>query len=357
MNGRHRTSLALILLLLALAALAAAVLSLAVGRQPLPLRQVYLAMVHPGAAEVQAVVIVRRLRLTRTVLALLVGAALAVSGMVMQGFFQNPMANPYLLGVSSGASLGATVGLLIAPEAARRLAAAAPRWEAVARWFYAGDFGLAVSLLAFLGAVGVTFVVYLLSREGGRTPVTTLLLTGIALGSLASALSAYLYITRPDGMEKVILWVMGTFQRADGRRVWTMAAVTAGGAGLAAAFCRDLNVMQMGDETAHYLGVDVARVRKVLLVTASLLAAGAVAVVGVIGFVGLVVPHLMRLLTGPRHERLLPACVLGGGTLMLLADVAARLIHPAEAPVGIVTAFIGCPFFLYLLRRSRRGRE
>lgn len=356
MSGHRPIKLAALLIVLGAATLAAALVSLCLGSESLPLGQVVrvLTGVSAGAppaggvSDEQAATIVLRLRLPRTVLALLVGAALAVSGMVMQGFFQNPMADPYLLGVSSGASLGATVGLVLVPT-------------------MAGGFGVSVAVLAFVGALVVTLVVYLLSRVGGRTPVTTLLLTGIAVGSLAAALSAFIYISRPGGMQDVILWLMGSFQKADGRRVLTMGGVCLAGVAVVAAFCRDLNVMLMGDEVAHVLGVEVERVRKVLLVVASLLAAASVAVVGVIGFVGLVVPHLMRLVTGPKHERLLPVCVLGGGLLTLLADILARggwiegLVGSslggllgAEVPIGIVTAFIGCPFFLYLLRRSKR---
>lgn len=361
-HGRY-PNFSMLLISLGGAVVTASVLSLCLGDQPLPVRQVVRvlftgsadkgAVTQPvasgGVTDEQARTIVRQLRVPRTLLALLVGAGLAVSGMVMQGFFQNPMANPYLLGVSSGASLGATVGLVLLPTVG-------------------AAFGAPVAVLAFAGALLVTFVVYALSRVGGRTPVTTLLLTGIAVGSLAQALSAYIYIRRPGGMQDVILWIMGSFQKADGPRVLTMAGTMVVCLGVVAAYCRDLNVLLMGDEPAHHLGVEVARVRQVLLVVASLLAAASVAVVGVIGFIGLVVPHLMRLLTGPRHERLLPACVLGGGLLTLLADLIARggwttrlfggtlggVLPTTEIPIGIVTAFIGCPFFLYLLRRSKR---
>jgi iron complex transport system permease protein len=348
----HRPSAyPVVLAVLGLGAVAAFVLSLCLGSEPLSLRRVSLALFHPSEADQRALTIVHYVRIPRTFLAFFVGMALAVSGMVMQGFFQNPMADPYLLGVSSGASLGATAGILVFPPVFESLAAKldwSPLLQQVVNM-------VTTTNLAFIGALLVTFVVYILARVGGRTPVTTLLLTGIAIGSLASALSAFLYIRLPNGMQEVILWMMGSFQKANGVGVAVMAATALIGLAVVALYTRDLNVMLMGDETAQHLGVEVERVRRILLVAASFLAATAVALVGIIGFVGLVVPNLLRLVTGPKHERLLPTCVLAGGALTVLADVAARLVYAAEVPVGIVTAFIGCPFFLFLLRRTRRG--
>ncbi|MFP4248228.1 MAG: FecCD family ABC transporter permease [Armatimonadota bacterium] len=285
--------------------------------------------------------IVFDLRLPRLALALLVGASLSVAGVVMQAFFQNPMAAPSIIGISAGASLGATVAVVSGAGAG------------------IGFAGLgAVPVAAFAGALLVTALVYVLSRRGGRTPVGVLLLTGIAMGSLMSALAALVLVMGQDpsrrDLDQVVYWMLGSVAG----RTWTHVLVVLPYIGIAGAltwiFGRDLNVLTLGDDTAWYLGLNVEQVRLILLALSSLLTAGAVAVSGVIGFVGLVVPHLMRIIAGPDHRTLLPASAIAGGTLLVLADVVARTIAaPTEIPVGIITSLIGAPFFLYLLHRRR----
>ena len=278
-------------------------------------------------------IIVWDLRLPRVILAVLVGASLALSGAVMQGFFQNPMADPYIIGVSSGAALGATLAM----------------YSGIEFWF----FGIsAVSVFAFVGALAVTFLVYGISMRGGQLPITVVLLTGIALGALAAALTSFLLITSERDLQRILYWLMGSLSSRRWDHVQTILPYTLIGAVVLRFFARDLNVILQGEENAQFLGVDVERTKRILLVLAALLAAAAVAVSGIIGFVGLVVPHIMRLLVGPDHRKLFPASLLGGAILLVGADILARtLIAPTEIPIGIITSVLGCPFFLYLLSR------
>ncbi len=286
--------------------------------------------------------IIFELRLPRVVLALLVGAALAMSGVVMQAFFQNPMAAPSIIGVSSGASLGATLAIILGLQVS-----------------FAGL--SAVPLVAFATALGVTGAVYALSRRGGRTPVGVLLLTGIAVGSFMSAISALILVTGQDpthrDLDQVIYWMLGSVADRGWSYVTMILPYVAVGGVLTWVFGRDLNLLSLGDEVAGYLGMDVERVKLALLALGSLLAASAVAVSGVIGFVGLVIPHVMRIICGPNNRVLLPASALAGAALLAAADLAARtLLAPTEVPVGIITSLLGAPFFLYLLHRRREYR-
>ena len=281
------------------------------------------------------VTILLDIRLPRVILAVLVGAGLAASGTVMQGFFQNPMADPYIVGVSSGAALGATVATILK--------------------FQIRLFGLSpIPALAFIGAVGVTFLVYALSIRGGKIAVSTLLLTGIAVGSLLTAITSFIMVTGEEDLHAILFWLMGSFSSRGWDHVTMILPYLLIGLLVVRIFARDLNVMLLGDETAHHLGINVEQVKRVLLIVSALLAAASVSVSGIIGFVGLIVPHIMRLLVGPDHRTLIGASALAGGILLTLADAAARLIiAPSEIPVGIITSLIGAPFFLFLLSRKK----
>ncbi len=274
------------------------------------------------------------LRLSRAVLAFLVGAALALSGAILQGYFRNPMADPFVVGVSSGASLGAVVATALGFEAA-----------AVG---FSGP-----GLLAFLSGLTIVSLVYALSLRRGGFRVETLLLTGIAAGALASALTSFLLFMRSDSYEQAVFWLLGSFQIAEWSQVatiapWFLACLLA-----SVWLARDMDLLALGDETAQALGSPVRRVRKAFLAMSALLAALAVAVSGIIGFVGLVVPHWVRILIGPGHRPLFPAAALAGGTFLLYCDLLARNLLPAELPIGIITAAVGAPFFLYLLHKKR----
>lgn len=322
------------------------VVSLGTGPVSIPPGRVFALLMHepavaPTAPEsgvtsaAAAAVIVRQLRPPRVLLAVLVGASLALSGAVMQGFFQNPMADPYIVGVSSGAALGATAALAFSIDL----------WVAGIH---------AASLFAFAGALAVTFLVYGIARRGGRVPTTLLLLTGVAVGSLAAALTSLLMLTTRTDLHRILFWLLGSFSSRRWEHVHMVWPWALAGAVTLQFFARDLNVLLQGEENAQFLGVDVERVKRILLVVTALLTAAAVSVSGIIGFVGLVVPHAMRMIVGPDHRRLLPASVLGGAILMVAADMVARtIIAPAELPVGVITALLGCPYFLYLLGRRR----
>ena len=274
------------------------------------------------------------LRLSRAVLAFLVGAALALSGAILQGYFRNPMADPFVVGVSSGASLGAVL--------------------ATALGFEAAIFGFSgPGLLAFLSGLGIVSLVYVLSLRQGGFKVETILLTGIAAGALASALTTFMLFMRSDSYDQAVFWLLGSFQLAEWSQVATIAPWLVLCLLASLWLARDMDLLALGDETAQALGSPVRRVRKAFLVMSALLAALSVAVSGIIGFVGLVVPHWVRLLIGPGHRTLFAASALAGGTFLLYCDLLARNLLPAELPIGVITAAVGAPFFIYLLHKKR----
>lgn len=281
-----------------------------------------------AAGHEQIVLVVRA---PRVVLAAGVGATLGLSGAAFQGLLRNPMADPYVIGVSSGAALGATVAMSLGGGLARGL----------------------VPVAAFGGALASIAAVYSLARSGGRVPLLNLLLAGIAVSSFLSALVSALMVFTHRDVRPVLFWLMGGF----GGRGWfhVLAAypyMLAGGL-VVLASARELNALLLGEDSARQLGVDVERAKLVLVGAASLATAAAVSVSGIIGFVGLVVPHITRLVVGADHRILLPGSALAGAALLVMADTVARIaLPPAEIPVGIVTALVGGPFFLYLLRRA-----
>jgi iron complex transport system permease protein len=275
------------------------------------------------------------IRLPRIVLALLVGAALSTAGTSFQGIFRNPLAEPYLLGVSAGAGLGATIAIVLRPLDSL------------------GIYGL--PLLAFVGAVLAAFLVYRLATFGGLTGGAALLLSGVAVGSTLTAVMSFLMVSTQDDLHTVVAWLMGGLSAATWPKVWITLPVVGAGFVYMLLSSRRMNLLLMGEERARELGIDAQRTRRNLMIVAALTTASAVAFSGLIGFIGLMVPHIMRLLVGPDHRRLLPASALFGALLLLLADTVARTVMaPSEIPVGIITAATGGPFFLYLLR-SRKG--
>ncbi|MEE8413732.1 MAG: iron chelate uptake ABC transporter family permease subunit [Dehalococcoidales bacterium] len=287
----------------------------------------------PGTTET----IILDIRLPRVILAGLVGAALAIAGATYQGLFRNPLADPYLIGVAQGAALGAVIGFLLPFN-----------WQGM-------GFGL-IPLLAFSGALFSVAVVYLLARVGGALPVTTLILAGVALGALWGSVVSYLIITSGEVMHGIIFWLMGSFSLSDWSEVKVVLPYVVVGTGVILLYSRSLNVMQLDEEQAQQLGINVERVKLILLTAATLITAAAVSFVGIIGFVGIIIPHIVRLLWGPDHRSLLPLSVLTGAIFLVIADLIARtILAPMEIPVGIITAVCGVPFFLYLLRRKRRA--
>jgi iron complex transport system permease protein len=325
--------------LLLLAMLAAAV----TGKASLPAGDVARILAHHGGAVMEETwpashaAILLEIRLPRIVLAGLAGGALAMAGTTYQGLFRNPLADPYLLGVASGAGFGAVLAFILPlPLGFSRLAA--------------------VQFLAFAGALLAVAAVYALARSGAGAPATTLVLAGVALGALANAATTLLMSFRGDQLLVIYGWLLGGFNTATWTEVRLVAPlVTATGVAMALAG-RTLNLLQFGEEQAATLGVDVERARLVLVAVASLATAAAVSAGGLIGFVGLVVPHAARLLFGPDHRRLLPLTLLLGAAFLIAADTVARSLPGAhEVPVGVVTAAVGAPFFLALLRQEKRA--
>jgi len=282
-------------------------------------------------AELGTSPIVRDLRLPRALLAFLVGGALATAGTGLQGLLRNPLADPFLLGLSGGAGLGVVLAIALG---------------------WGGPWGLPVA--AFAGAMGAMVLVYRLGLVGGGAlDPRTMLLAGVAVGAFAAAVTtAIVSLAEASQLRNAFLWLWGGLSGASWQTVAVLAVYAPVPLAVLAAAARPLDLLALGEEPARYLGADVERVKRRVYLAASLLTAAAVAVSGVIGFVGLLVPHLARLVWGHRHRALLPAAFVGGGTLLTLADTLARtVVAPRELPVGIVTALVGVPVFALLLRR------
>ena len=281
------------------------------------------------------------IRLPRICLAILIGAILAISGAVMQGLFRNPLAAPSLIGVSSGASVGASVVIVLAGA-----------------WLQSNT-ALGLSLVAvgaFIGSFLVTVLVYRLSTSALGTSVTTMLLAGIAVSALAGAVSGLLsYYADNEMLRQISIWQMGNLSTANWQRVLVLTVVAILVLSLFPRESKSLNALLLGESEARHLGIDVQQVKRKLILLTTLGIGTAVAIGGMIGFVGLIVPHIVRLLIGPDHRWLLPVSALAGGVLLLLADTIARIIiAPTELPTGILTAILGAPFFIMLLVQQRR---
>jgi iron complex transport system permease protein len=281
-------------------------------------------------------VIVFQIRLPHTVLIGLTGAALAGSGAAYQGLFRNPLADPYLIGVASGAGLGAVIAMAF-------------RWPSDLLGLFT------VPIAAFVGAGLTVLIVYSLARTGKALPTTTLILAGVAVGSFASALTSYFMLRSEGQIHRAIAWLLGGASLSGWNPVWAALPYIFLGLGVLVTAGHALNVLQFGDEQAQQLGLPVERIKMLLLVAASLSTAAAVSFSGVIGFIGLIVPHLVRILWGADYRHLIPLSIFGGATTLLLADLLARiLLAPQVLPVGIITALAGAPFFLWVLQRSKR---
>jgi len=296
------------------------------------LASLFAGAVHVPVEEMSRSTIVR-LRLARTVLSMVAGAGLSVAGVIFQAILRNPLAEPYVLGVSSGAGLGAALAIVLGLTAA-------------GMWTVPG--------MAFAGALGTVLLVYALARTAaGPAPAQTLLLSGVVVSAVFSSMLMFLLsVARSEELHGVVWWLLGSLEAFDWRLLRVVAAVVAGGLLVTLLFARDLNLMTLGEEPAAHLGLDVRWTRGLFFTTASLMTGATVAACGLIAFVGLIVPHSVRLTIGPDHRLLVPASALAGATFLVLADSLARTaLAPLEIPIGVITAFLGGPFFLYLLRR------
>lgn len=321
-------------------------LSLALGPVSLPLGDTLRALARlvglPVAAgeSGQAELIVGQIRLPRTLLGVAAGGVLALAGVAMQGLFRNPLADPGLIGVSSGAALGAAIAIVFGASIGGLPEAFAP---------------YLLSVCAFAGGLLVTALVYRLGRHNGQTSVATMLLAGVALTALTGALiGLFTYLADDATLRTLTFWNLGSLNGASYPRLWPLLLITLLVACWLPRRVDALNALLLGESEARHLGFDVERLKVELILCTALGVGAAVAAAGMIGFIGLVVPHLLRLIVGPDHRVLLPASMFGGAILLLFADLLARLaLAPAELPIGIVTALIGAPFFLYLLIRGR----
>ncbi len=332
-RGRWYAFLGLLLTVL----MASMLLTLAVGSTVIS-PGVILKMIFSRIAEIDKTwdscleTIIFSVRMPRILSAVIVGGALGIAGCAMQGIFRNPMASPYVTGISSGAVFGAS--LIIALNLSRA-------WMTPA---------------AFIFALSTSFLVYYLAKVKGKVPVGTLLLSGIAVSLFFSALITFTqYIAGERQLQEMMFWLMGGLWTSNWEKMLvTVPLIILGGGGILC-FGRDLNILLSGEEQACSLGVDVDNVRKIILILVSVVTTGAVAFFGIIGFVGLIIPHIMRIFIGPDHRVLLPASFLGGAIFLLWMDTLARtIIRPSELPVGIVTAMVGVPFFIFLLRKRKK---
>lgn len=271
------------------------------------------------------------LRLLRAILGASAGAGLASCGAVFQALLRNPLAEPYILGVSSGAGLGAVL--------------------AVVAFGYTG----LLPAPAFLGGLVTIFMVYNLSRMGQKVPIQTLLLSGVVINSVFSSLILFFISTAANpALHDAMWWLLGNLQVFDTYLVYAAAAASAAGIFVFSSYARELDAISMGEEEAMHLGIDIERTKKILFLATSLITAVLVSACGLIGFAGLIIPHIARLIVGPRHKILIPASAMLGAAFLVLSDLLARIIiRPIEIPIGVITAFLGGPFFLYLLRKAR----
>jgi ABC-type Fe3+-siderophore transport system permease subunit len=333
-QGRFRTALLILSVLLMLAV----VYSMTWGAVRVPVHDLLWAMQGKRPLTTEEHAILFEIRLPRILAAGCVGCALSIAGLLFQGLFRNPLADPYVIGSSGGAVLGASIGMFVLPQ--------------FSMWGFS-----ATALLAFGGSVGTIGLVYWLARIGGRTSVVPLLLAGFAVSTMLGYSSYFVDILNRDyGMGRVLAsWLHGVISVPQWGQLVVIFVMLLVGSGLSYPLMRRLNTLALGDEYAQQLGVHVEATRVAIILTGAMLTAAAVALGGLISFVGLIVPHLARMILGPEHTRLLPVTALSGALFLVITDTLARtLLAPSEIPVGVLMAFLGGPFFLYLLRRTKR---
>ncbi|WP_372407122.1 FecCD family ABC transporter permease [Streptomyces luteireticuli] len=316
--------------------------SAGIGAYDIPLGDVVGSLLHRaglGGTELDRVgeSVLWNVRLPRVVLALLVGSSLGCAGALMQGVFGNPLAEPAVIGVSMGSAVGAVASIALGLS-------------------FFGNW--TITTCAFASGLVTVLVVYALSRSGGRAEVVTLLLTGIAMNALTGALIGLgVFLADNAQVSQIAFWQLGSLAQATWPKVLAVLPCAVAGLSVAPLYARKLDLLALGERPARHLGVDVERLRLVLVLVVALLTAAAVAVAGVVSFVGLLVPHLLRMAAGPGHRFLIPGSAVGGALVLVSADLAARTaVQPAELPLGVLTALVGSPFFFVLLRRGRRGR-
>ncbi|RFU86210.1 iron ABC transporter permease [Streptomyces triticagri] len=340
-RGARRRGTPYVLTVLLVAALVlGCLLSAGIGSYGIPLGDVLASVQHRiglGGESLGRVgeSVLWNVRLPRVTLAVLVGASLGCAGALMQGVFGNPLAEPGVIGISSGAAVGAVAAIALGLN-------------------FFGNW--TVTFCAFVAGLITVLVVYSLARSGGRTEVVTLILTGIALNAFAGALiGLFLFVADNAQVTQITFWQLGSLSQATWPKVLAVLPCALAGLLIAPFHSRRLDLLALGERPARHLGVDVERLRVVLILVVALLTAAAVAVAGIVSFVGLLVPHLLRMAAGPGHRFLVPGSAIGGALVLVVADLTARTVAaPAELPLGVLTALVGSPFFFFLLRRTRR---
>jgi|YelNatPaOPRAMG01_1025707.scaffolds.fasta_scaffold94779_2 iron complex transport system permease protein len=337
----------IIFILLAMALILTITFAVAMGPMQIPPLDVYKIIIKHipflgdfvgGGSSSTEEVIVLQVRLPRVLAAAIVGIALAVAGVVLQGLLRNPMADPYVIGISSGAGLGASL--------------------AIAFGFGLSFFGVlySIPLMAFAFALGTVLLVYVISRTGQGVPMLTLLLVGIAVNSFLLAIISIIRLVSGEAVHAIMAWIFGSLAASNWNYVKMALPFVVIGVAIIYVFARDLNIMLLGEEQARHLGVDAERLKKIMIASATLITAAAVSISGIIGFIGLIIPHISRILVGPDHRILIPSSALGGAIVLILCDTIGRMIvRPAELPVGIITSLLGVPFFIYLIRKKKRS--
>jgi iron complex transport system permease protein len=329
MSKNKRARLISILLILLIAGL---YVSLVKGSVKTSFSDLWNFLIHGDQIHAQ---IFLHLRLSRAILAFLVGASLSLSGAILQGYFQNPMAGPFVVGVSSGASFGAVLALILGLN--------------LSFWGFSIQ-----NVFAFGSGFAIVSLVYVLSQKKGVFKMETLLLTGIAAGALASSLTSFLIFFKSESFEQAVFWLLGSFHLADWGHIKAIFPIFTVCIMMSQWLAKDMNLLVMGDEIAQSLGCSVNRTRKIFLILSTLLASSSVSVSGIIGFVGLIIPHWVRILTGPDHRHLFISSSIMGGVFLMFCDFLARTIFSgSELPIGIITAVVGAPFFIYLLNQRR----
>ena len=308
------------------------ILSISAGAVKIPLQEILNVFLGGGSETSRTIIL--NLRLPRAIESAIVGMGLSVVGTFFQGLLRNPMADPYVLGVSSGAAFGATIAIILG----------------------LGIFGL--SFMAFITSLMTVFFVYTISKTGTRVSMTTMLLAGIAISAFMSAIISLMMLLNHDEFSRIVFWTMGGFSLINWNSVVFTTPIIVIGSFVMYVFSRDVNAILTGEEVAEHLGVNTELVKKIILITGSLVTATAVSVGGIIGFVGLIVPHISRLIVGPDNRILVPFSAISGAIFLTFADLLARIIlKPMEIPIGIITAALGGPFFLYLLIKSKQKSE
>jgi len=277
------------------------------------------------------------LRMSRILLAGIAGASLAVVGVILQGLLKNPLADPYILGISSGSGLGAVIAIMLGVNTAL-------------------FGGLSLPLFAFLGGIVTIFFVYLLSKKGAKVGIEDLLLSGVIVTAMLSGIIMFIVSAiETEGLHSALWWLLGNTQIFNLKLLFIVTAVSLLGISISMVLARNLNIMSLGEEEAIALGLNVEQIKLIFFIISSLMTAVVVSVCGMIGFVGLIIPHIGRRIVGPDHRNLIPASALFGATFLILCDIAARrIMSPMELPIGVVTAIIGGPFFILLLKKARK---